>query len=129
MGRKSRLARVGPGHEWSRGYSAKALTQAGVHPIQLLLNVGLARRSPWHRRRYQLLGFPVLTPATAAEVMAQARTIERLAPDFDPEARRWAAPRTDVMVTVTTRDPVTGVATTRLVPATVDPDSHGGSLK
>lgn len=137
MGRKGKLNRKGPQREWSRGYSSKALEQAGVHPIQLLLNLDLARRSPWHRRRYQLRGFPELTTETAREIMDQARAIGRLQPGYDiidgwkKEVRNWdvsasanlarkpGTPSQGV-ITLEVTDPLTGVRSSRMMPALLD---------
>lgn len=84
MGKASRAKRRQHRGDWSFGHSPKALRDNGVDSVQLLEKHGMARRSPWHKRRWQLVGVKELTPEAGAEIMRQARAMERLAPKLPP---------------------------------------------
>lgn len=61
---------------WSRGYSAKAIRQAGLNVTELQ-NHGLARRSKYHRRRYKVMA-PSLGEEHVVELRAMLAAAARL---------------------------------------------------
>lgn len=64
---------------WSRGYTPKALRQAGIFHADLerLVQRGMARKSRYHRRRWHVMT-PSLTPESVAELRAALSAMERL---------------------------------------------------